>query len=340
LKIGSRKEGGFFYEVSSRTVIQLEDIKSMLSSEKWSITEEDNHLVAKKGKAGFWGSLLFHLGLLIVFIAGVISSLTRFNAELLLTEGFPVMLREESFVKIYKNNSILSIPPSIIELKKFIPLYEKGIYAKDFSAKISIDGVERELRVNRPIDIGGFQLSLHRFGFSPYFRITENNGKELLNANINLVVIGGKEDSFTIPDTFYVIYTKFFPDFFSKNGRVGSRGIVPKNPVFFLRIFYDNKELGRGMVKLGSTITIDELNISFKDLNYWVDLIVSKDYGVWLFSIGLAIGIFGLIMRFILPDKQLKINVVGNRVYIKGWTKYFPSFFEDEINKVLEKISN
>jgi len=162
-----KKEGGFYRETSGPTTMDLVEISSLLSSEKWSVVRKNDSLVADKGGFGFWGSILFHLGLLTVFVAVVVSSLTQFSAELLLTEGFPVRLGKDAFVKIYKSRGLSAIPSSLIELKRFVPFYEKDRFAKDFSAELLIDDIQKDVHVNRPIKIGGFQLSLHRFGFSP-----------------------------------------------------------------------------------------------------------------------------------------------------------------------------
>ncbi len=320
--------------------MRYEEIFSIFSSEKWRVVREDDTLKATKGGYGFHGSVLFHLGLLVVFIAVVVSSITRFSAELLLTEGFPMKLGKDAFVKIYKNRWLSEVPSSVVELKRFVPSYEKGKFAKDFSAELSIDGARKDVHVNKPADMGGFQLSLHRFGFAPSFKVTDEKGREVLNATVNLVVVGGKEDSFLIPNTPYLIYTEFFPDFFYDNGRFGSRSIVPKNPVFLLRMTSNGRELGRNFVRLGDTVDIGGLYIKFDALNYWVDLIVGRDYGLWIFAAGFGMGVLGLALRFVFPDKQMEISITGNKALIKGWTKYFPDFFEEEIRRIVEKLQN
>lgn len=335
----SRKEGGFYYERSGPVSAGIEKAVSLLSSAQWSVTRKDGLVTAAKGGFGFWGSILFHAGLLMIFVAVAVSALTQFNAELLLTESFPVTLGPAAFVKIHKKNGLASLPPAVLELKRFVPRYEQDRFATDFSAQLLIDGFPRDVHVNKPVEINGFQLSLHRFGFSPSFRITDRHGSEILNANINLVVVGGKEDSFAVPDTSYVIHTEFFPDFYAEKGRYGSRSVIPKNPVFLISVASESRETERKLVPLGETVTAGDLTINFNGLNYWIDLIVGRDYGIWILAAGLAAGVLGLALRFGIPDKELEARFEGDTLYLTGWSKYFPAFFQDEMDELLKKMS-
>ncbi len=333
----TRKEGGFTCEAAGITNMGIRDIASLLSDQKWALREQANGLIADKGVSGFWGSVLFHAGLLLMFVAVVVSARTRFNAELLLTEGFPVQLGSEAFVKIYKSNGLASLPQATIELKRFVPTYERDIYKKDFSALLSVNGESREVHVNRPVEIGDFQLNLHRFGFAPSFRIADQAGREVLNATVNLVLADGASDSFLVPGTLYEVRAQFFPDFFSDGGKSRSRSALPKNPVFLLTVKHMGQQIGKGLIRLGDASEIGGLTITFDGLNYWTDMIVSKDHGVWLFAWSFVLIVLGLTVRFALPDKQLFITVSGKDITIKGWCKYYPSFFEDEVKTLLEK---
>ncbi len=337
---GNRNEGGVSFEQAVPCKTGIEEVVSLLASLKWSVLRKDGVVMATKGGFGFWGSILFHAGLLLVFVAVSVSAITQFNAELLLTEGYPVTLSPDAFVKIHKKNGMASLPPAVLELKRFVPRYEQDRFATDFSAEILMDGMPKKIQVNSPVETSGFQLSLHRFGFSPSFLITDERGREILNATINLVIVGGKEDSFAIPGTSYVIHTEFFPDFYAEQGRYGSRGILPKNPVFLMRVLSEGRETGRGLVPLGQTVRIGNLTIKSDGLSYWVDLIVGRDYGIWIFTLGFAAGILGLACRFAVPDKHLEVRIEGDKLCLKGWSKYFPAFFEEELKKILNKIAS
>ncbi len=336
---GARKEGGFLHEASGASDMGPEEIGALLASERWRVTRSGGSVTADKGSFGFWGSIVFHLGLLLIFVAVVISSLTQFNAELLLTEGFPVRLGRDTFVKIYKGNGLASLPPATVLLRKFTSEYENDVYEKDFAAHLLIDGKEREVHVNRPADIGDFQIALHRFGFAPSFRITDSTGKEILNATINLVLAGGQEDSFRIPGTPYEVQARFFPDFATEGKRIGSRTPVPNNPVFLLRVTEQGRETGEGLIGLNRTETIGGLTITFDGLNYWADMIVSRDYGLWFFAGSVFLIVLGLAVRFGLSDKQLVVTAGEGRISIRGWCKYYPMFFEDQVQRIIDKAA-
>ncbi len=334
----SVKEGGFHYERSGTVQAGSERAVALLSAARWSVTRRDSLITAAKGGFGFWGSILFHAGLLAILVAVTVSALTQFNAELLLTEGFPVTLGPDAFVKVHKKNGLASLPPAVLELKRFVPRYERDRFATDFSAQLLIDGSPKDIHVNKPVDIDGFQLSLHRFGFSPSFRITDRSGKEIVNANVNLVIVGGAEDSFRIPDTGYTIHTRFFPDFSADGGRYGSRGPLPRNPVLLLSVSSGDRQTDWRAVPLGQTVMIGDLHVGFSGLSYWIDLIVGRDYGIWILAAGLSAGVLGLAVRFGAPHKELAVRFEGNTVYLTGWTKYFPAFFQAEMDELLKML--
>lgn len=331
------RAGGFTAEVSGPAAGGIAWVEAVLAARCWRTVRNGEGLSARKGGWGWWGSILFHAGLLLLMAAGVLSAFTRFNGELLLTEGFPVVLGRGAFVAPPEGRRV-ALPPETVELRRFIPTYAQGRFAEDFEARVAVNGKEHGLHVNRPLAIGAFQLNLNRYGFAPTFRITDASGRELLNATLELAVVGGEKDSFAIPGTPYRVETRFFPDFVAKGGEIGSQSPLPRAPVFWLTLSANGKRLGRTLVRLGRQEALGPLTVRFSGLAYWVDLFVTRDDGLWLFVAGFIAGLFGLAVRFLLPDKELTVTVAEDLVTLTGWTRYCPAFFADELARLCAVI--
>lgn len=314
----SKTERPFFY-----SIIQVLGIHGITSSPSFLILPIfiflstflctiDRFRKRRAKDIGFWGSMVFHAGLLTVILAGVVSMLTLFSGEILLTEGFPASLGKEGFLKVWREPVFgVKIPEGRITLKGFKSIYQ-GNFPVDHESRVSIerDGTiaEATIKVNAPLLVNDIQYTLNRYGFSPAFVVEDEKGKILLDAFINLVVVGGVEDSFDIPEAGARVFVRFFPDFvMTKDGPI-TKSKLPNSPVVALKVGRDGRESKFILIKKGSKVEIMGLKFTFADLRYWNHFLVSRDKGRPVLAVGLFFLVSGLIIRFLTMERKREMS--------------------------------
>lgn len=298
----------------------------------------DAVIVGHKGMEGFWGSVLFHAGMNVAILGFGLSVITGFNASIMLTDGYGVKASEAFLGK--KPTEEFPFPEMLME--SFNAVYLDG-FPVDYSMELTLwdgEGRERkgEVKVNHPLKWKGYQFVPNRYGFSPEF-IIKKDGKEVLNAFVNLVVITPDQiDYFEAPDEGMKVACQFFPDFYMEGKVPKTRSKEPKNPVFFVEIKQKEKVIGRGFLHLNKEVSFPGYSIELKDIRRWVLLDVSRDTGVPVITFGFIFIVAGLIIRFLRHERHIWLYLRDGAVEAGGRSRYSPALFEDELKKLAEEM--
>lgn len=349
---------GKVFKIDKEVVIKdgVDAAKSKLfatfKGSRWKVREVFKEgmpmLTAQRGSLGFWGSMVFHLGLLITLLAAMVTSLTLFTGEMLLTQGYPNTSKEEGFLKVWRRPLIrVKLPDARLTLEGFKAVFEEERFPVDYIASVRVEEKDsssflKDIRVNDPLEYYGFQYNIDRYGFAPAFVIKNKEGAVLFEGDINLVLLGGQEDSFLIPDTDYGVVARFYPDFVMTEGGPRTKSDIPNNPVFSLKLTREGITVSEGLLPMGKDVEIEDIKISFTGFKYWIHILVSRDWGTPVLFTGLVLLVAGLIIRVIFYEKRLNMAVEamteGCRVKVSGHTKYFPAFFEREMERLITQI--
>lgn len=310
---------------------------------------EGGYMVMGKGGQGFWGSMVFHAGLLLMLTAAVITFATLFSAELLLTEGQAVPLGREGFLRAGRDPLWpVRMPEGEIVLERFKAVYEKEKFPVDYTATVMVKDNKGErfidVKVNDPLYLGDLQYTIYRYGYAPGFLIKDGKGDVLFDGYVSLRLMDNTEDFFEIPGTDMTVYVRFFPDLVMTEDGPVSRSRVPNNPHFGLRIKKVIGEPGKGkMVKMGSSVEMEGLSIMPSELRYWAYFVVVRDSGKPILFVSIVLMTVGLIIRFIYHEKWLMIRydaTEGGRhnLEVSGFSRYFPGLFESEVEGIADWI--
>lgn len=301
-----------------------------------------------KGGKGFWGSMVFHAGLLLMFAAAAITSATLFSAEVLLQEGLPLPLGREGFLKVWREPLVpMRFQEGEMVLDRFEAVYKDERFPVDYVARVRIKGPDSEstsdVRVNAPLNLGEIQYTMDRYGFSPGFLIKDRTGNVLFDGYVSLVLMGGAEDSFEVPGTDAVLLVRLFPDFVMTEEGPSTRSRIPSNPVFGLRIKRGERAGTGRLVKMGEEVEIDGLRISPNDLKYWAHFGVARDAGRHVFAASFMLIVAGLVSRFLYHERWLKVSHAetpdGYQLDVSGYSRYFPALFEGEVERTADEIA-
>jgi len=329
-----------------------EKLKEVFSARHWRLEEASQNgairYIGRKGIHGVWGSVVFHLSLLVLLLGIIASSLGRFDAEMVMAEGQTAALAEESMLRVNRK-SILSppLPKTPMRLKKFTADFAQDKYPVDYTADISLgtplNAREEKVRVNHPLKEGRYQIFLHRYGFAPRFEVRDERGTVLFDAFVNLIVSRPEQrDYFDLPHQGVRIETELFPDYRMNGESAVSVSPSPKNPVIRVRMLDDGVVIGEEDLPEGQTVTFGKYKLTFAELRYWAWFGIVYDPGYWFMVIGFILCIAGLALRFMDLEKSLQIKLEQQTdsvlVSLAGRSRYFPALFEHEIDGIAQKL--
>jgi len=265
----------------------------------------------------FWGSVVFHIGMLIVIMATSIGVLTRFFAVVALPQGVLVSIDNKDLSTIHEKPLGMRENPFInLKLDDFEAKYADERFPVKYIANVDIDimgddgyrSLNDKIEINRPVIYDGYSFLLERGGYSPLLILKDKNEKVLFNGYVKLSNSITTEDVFDIAEAGLTLYTRFFPDMYREGNKVGSRSPVIKNPAFGIRIVQREnpfKDIWRGVLKEGETARFDDLILEFADLRAYVVVQIIKDPTYWGIVAGWILIMIGLTVKYF-PFKWLQ----------------------------------
>ncbi len=325
----------------------IERAASLLKAGRWRHIEtaagpEKTTIMGEKGSFGFWGSIVFHLGFLIILAGAIISAGTRLNASLLITEGQSIQLSEEAFTTVSSRPDNLTLPPLGMKLSKVDAVWKEGIFPVDYTAFLRVTDKagrtsSQRSKVNKALKVDGVTFILENFGYAPGFRAVDQSGQTVFEGFVNLKGREpGSKDSFEIPEKDLVIKTSFLPD------KKDKQSLEPKNPVFYLKIDRAGEQIYEGVSEPGKPIRVGDLDLEFREMRRWVYFRVIRDRGVAVLFWGFVISFIGLVVRFFLHERTMKITVVergrGSGIVVSGKSRYFPALFQEDIERMADNL--
>lgn len=339
------KDKAFSFSREVRVSGSVEDTRRMvnisLSQKGWQCVEQDGLISAQRGVAmGFWGSVMFHSGLVIVFLAAPVTAITIVNGHIDLTDDITV-----PSIRGYASGYGASRLPDIdITAKELWGKYYEGFYHVDFGGTLKIGSWESPVRVNKPAFYDGYQIALSRFGYAPCLEITRGD-ESVLNSCITITEpLKGRTVSFEEGGKGLTMFLMLFPDFYREGGVLKSRGREANNPMLLVKFSRDGKPLHKGLLlKPAEAGEFEGLRVSFPELRKWAGFNIVKESGVIVVIIGSIIGIPGLLIRFMSNERRLEFEFreepgdpSGTDVVISGYSRYYPAFLEKEVTGMAE----
>lgn len=343
------KEQAFSFSVERTFGADIEDIsgslKAMLDHKGWehSATQGQGFLMVsaqKGGHTGFWGSVVFHIGLLVCFLSVPVTAFTAYRAKFITTNGVTKPYKE---VLVFSEGGVADDLSDVeITVSNLRGVYAKGIYKVEFGGNMIIDdkGIkkEAEFSVNNPIYYKGYQIGIHEYGYSPGVFVSSQDGTLLFDGFLNLPKTG---DYFSLSEDLS-LFVMLFPDFFREGSKIGSRTNDPNNPILLIRILRGKEEIAKGLLSLGQETVLGGYTVKFTELRNWASFTVVKEYGMPVVAVGLIVGVAGLLVRFLSNERRLEISFKkaegGTDVVLRGYSRYYPAFLEQEVSRMAQEL--
>jgi hypothetical protein len=240
---------------------------------------------------------LAYVGMMLCGAGIMLSSLTRFEGSLALTEGQEVSLAAESFdVGTLYRRRFSRVPQGTLvagQIKQV--LFSSGKYEGTSGAIVlyrKAGGDPRILRINSlfPVVHDGNTLAVDAVGYAPHVFLFDRGGATIDNFYAVLQLLpAGTEDMFrfegSIPHTFYMGY---YPDV-SLVPDVAQRSPVKAGPLYKVRIARNLDIVANQYAAPGETVFFDKLIFSAGDIRKWVEVRIVRDPGMYLMWPGIAL---------------------------------------------------
>jgi cytochrome c biogenesis protein ResB len=261
--------------------------------------------------ARFWGSFIFHIGMLAIIATTTFGTLTGFFGRTVLPEGVSVPLGNNDLSTITRSSLNPDETPFMtLRLDDFTMTYREERFPVRYAAAITFgillkDNyriINESVEINRPFDYEGYRFLLEDGGYSPRFILKTKDGKTLYDGFVRLSNETKREDVFELRGTDLIIQSRFFPDLYKKDGMVGTRSPVLKNPAFGIKVNRKKQDSGiliwKGVLKEGEEAEFAGMTLEFHELRPYVVLLVVNDPTTpWLLG-GWVLVVAGLVIRY------------------------------------------
>lgn len=304
------------------------------------------YVLGRKNAFGVWGSYIFHLSLLFIVVGWVFSGLTTLEGDFLAAEGIEAKDSPASYLVVTKKPILTSeFEGFTLKLGKIQVDYEKDTLT-DISVPVEVyeGGVkvaEKVVKVNHPLNYRGKNFVLKKIGFTPFIEVRE--GSEIL-FSFYLNLAEGIEKGFydrTELTNGVLMEVRAYPNYPAEKVNPKLKYKIEK-PYLHLTFEKDGEKLGEGDVLIGDSSKIGEYEVSFPEMKMWALFYVRRDLGLPLIYLGLVGVLMGLLIRFLMIEKTVKIffQEVSGKVKISWkWRALFsPAFVKREREKVLEML--
>jgi cytochrome c biogenesis protein ResB len=343
------KETAFSFAVqanSGKTVAALQgEVESLLASGRWnsSVQREGGRVTISgdKGMSGFWGSMVFHVGLLVCFLTAPVTLLTGYKGQLTLLEDDPVAIGKVVTLHEGSRGGDL-IDNARVTVSSVRGEYFKGKFRYDFGGTFTIengsDRLQHPFAVNNAVNYRGFQFSLDSFGYAPHLVI---KGDQLAVDNYLNISGEDKANYFDVAKDLRA-FVLFFPDFIREGGKVGTRSKNLVNPVTMVKLYRGGREVFKGLFKPGEQVAWEGRVVSVPDVKHWVSFSVAREYGIVLVMIGFVLVVSGLFVRFLSNERRIEFEIEGlpegSGCRVRGYSRYYPAFLEKEVLQIAERL--
>lgn len=325
-------------------------LASLFRGEGYQVRVDGLELFACKHRSGLLGSILFHLGLVILLAGFLVNNLWGYKGAMLLPERVPLKLPED--LQVEKQGWFFRPPQSLfVGLDKFS--YQSGTRDSK-EPEIQPEALlrfsdernqwSRAIKINYPIDAGGLSWRYLDSGYSVLLNLSSPDGL-VVNDYANIASHNGEAwyDVIKLSDQLQ-LEINFYPDFAQQGGQLLSQSRLPNNPVLQLTIVQNGVKTGPVLIPMGQVQNVGQFSVAFPDYRYWVALDVGADPGRYLLYLGGALAVVGLLWRTLLITKMVQIKVisqeeVGNTLVLWGSrATYGKALHHVEIEKLLDSI--
>ena len=371
-KFLDRMEG--FAELDRPVDGTLDLAEKWLKKNRFRVRREELSISAEKGYSRESGNLLFHLSLILIFLAVAAGGLYGSKGETILNVGdrfinTPTSYDNISFAKFQREGDMVPFSLRVLDFKASYDVKTNAPtdYTLQVAAANPIGSKEvlKTIKVNSPLTYGNTKIYLQANGYSPVVAIRDKSGKLIFEGAVTFLPQDGNLTSIgaiKLPDMSPQIgmVASFLPTAdrsptrgaFSSFPEVldprllvsvwmGDLGLDSGVPQSVYRVDTSKmKRIGLKALKLNEIYNFGEGTLLFEGYKSWVNLQIVDDPGKMYALFGAIFAILGLLTSLFTRQRRIWIKVDG-RVQIAGLAKNGVPGLDEELaalKKTLEGL--
>lgn len=317
-------------------------LPAALTAQGYQVHGGSERFFAVKNRLSPLATLLFHLSFFLLLVGWLISFYSRFS-------GFVDVAEHEPFLgELSRYNASPKLPkaggpPEVKFLLESVrPEVSQGVATGIKIVLKDEAGTQHEVDINQPYKVGYASVLFNDLGISPLFVIQDASGREIDGAYVKLDVLKGKRDRFAMQG--YEVAAWYYPDHVLVDGKDATRTEEFKNPAFHLEVSREGKVVASGTVHPGEAVLLDNgLRLGFKEQNFWVRFLVTKEYGREFIYAGFLVALAALVWRLVYYRREitgivresdgkcvLELNARGD---------FYQALAKDEFNRTIARFS-
>lgn len=298
----------------------LAEAGEVLRAERWSLVSADGRGVrAVKGLSGFWGSMLLHVGILVVVLAGALSSLTSFQGELVITEGQTVTDAPSSYERLVRKPPVGDpFTGTRLTLRSMDVRYEDGertsVLARMRADETSGRTIERDVRVNQPLDAAGTTYLLENSGYAPSIALREGDTIERRVVNLSEKTSRGWRDRLRLREvragggeTSLDMLASNVP--LAPGQRLPVESLDIRDPRLTVELSDARGVIARSVLAPGQTARLGTVEVTFEELLLWTRFMVRRTPTRDLLYLGFWLCVAGVAWRLAVPERRLSLSL-------------------------------
>jgi cytochrome c biogenesis protein ResB len=270
------------------------------------------YILLDRGALGFTGSVIMHTGILLLLIAGVVSSLTRFDGRLVLTVSETTADVAEAYYGQTKEPTLgRAYDGSTITLESLDFEYEDGYITQAHGWLTFRDGTASKLDeavVNGPARWHGKSYLMVRGGHAVRLSIADAQGATLFedtSVRLGNAVDGGYADEIVLPDGRRIeLYSTADA---GDSERATSEPLRLGDPAVLVRLSESRQEV---LTRPGARVTLGDLQVSVDSVSLWNEFAVRGDRGIPVAYASFGVILLGTAIRFAFDKRRLGCLII------------------------------
>lgn len=255
--------------------------------------------ITSRGRVALLGAPLFHTGLLVVMLAGIVRMLLGADAARALHEGGRLEVGAGAFET--QERGWLAGPvalPAEVRLLRLHPTYHPSGELRELAADVTVGGAPAESRVavNAPLQIGATRLYL-----------TSSLGAAAL-VDVALATSSPQDPAATpgtaaallLPEGGDYAFAGPLPDGSELRLRAPLQPGAERPPPWVeARVLSDGVLRAAGRLQPGAALALPGGgSLTLREVRWWVRVVASRDPSTWPVYVGLAVTVLGVLLLF------------------------------------------
>lgn len=310
-------------------------VQSIQKSGYWLKKENEVGCRLIRHPWGYWGSVLLHLGLVVVIAGSIAVVLTQQRGQLKLVvseqypAGKPLPQQEKNFLA---EDFVL---PFSIRLDAVRPTFWENDDTQDIISDLTFfmpDGAESShaIGINRITSFAGIRLfQRQRFG-NAFLVVLQNSDGSPSEILLDLPYPKKRDKpaygDFRFEEIPYLIKAKYYAD-------AARQSMYDVDPALTLRLMDWENIVGELTLRKGQQGSLGPYRVKLVEISRWTELIFVMIYGMPLVFSGFFLIILGAVLLFCTPPREFYVLQQKGKVYL-GWRGgRFADLYRNEYEK-------